>query len=59
MRDGRPMDVRLHRSSGHRELDRAAMRHVQRHWTFQPAMRDGVAVEAIGLVPIAFDLSRG
>lgn len=58
-RDGRPMDVRLHRSSGNRELDRAAMRHVQRHWTFQPAMRDGVPVEAIGLVPIAFNLSQG
>lgn len=58
-RDGRPVDVRLHRSSGNRELDRAAMRHVQRHWTFQPAMRDGVPVEATGLVPIAFNLSRG
>lgn len=58
-RDGRPIDVRLHRSSGNRELDRAAMRHVQRHWTFQPAMRDGMPVEAIGLVPIAFNLSRG
>lgn len=57
--DGRPMDVRIHRSSGNRELDRAALRHVQQAWTFQPAMRDGVAVEAIGLVPIAFNLSRG
>ncbi|MET0328205.1 MAG: energy transducer TonB [Luteimonas sp.] len=57
--DGRPMDVRIHRSSGNRDLDRAALRHVQRVWTFQPAMRDGVAVEAIGLVPIAFNLSKG
>ena len=55
--DGRPMDVRIHRSSGNRDLDRAALRHVQRMWTFQPAMRDGVPVEAIGLVPIAFNLS--
>jgi len=57
--DGRPMDVRIHRSSGNRDLDRAALRHVQRTWTFQPAMRDGVAVDAIGLVPIAFNLSKG
>lgn len=57
--DGRPVDARIHRSSGNRELDRAALRHVQRVWTFQPAMRDGVAIEAIGLVPIAFNLSRG
>lgn len=58
-RDGRPLDVRVHRSSGHRELDRAALRQIQRQWTFQPAMRDGVAVEAIGLVPVEFNLSRG
>ncbi|NYZ62632.1 energy transducer TonB [Luteimonas deserti] len=57
--DGRPLDVRVHRSSGHRELDRAALRHVQRSWSFQPAMRDGQAVEAVGLVPISFDLARG
>lgn len=58
-RDGQPLDVRLHRSSGHRDLDRAAVRHVQQTWRFQPAMRDGVPVEAIGLVPIAFNLSGG
>jgi len=29
---------------------------VLRHWRFQPALRDGVAVEAVGLVPIAFRL---
>lgn len=57
-RDGRPLDVRVHRSSGNRELDRAALRQIQRQWTFQPAMRDGVAVEAIGLVPVAFNLAR-
>lgn len=58
-RDGRPLDVRLHRSSGHRDLDRAAVRHVQRSWHFQPAVRDGVAVETVGLVPIAFNLASG
>lgn len=58
-RDGRPVDVRVHRSSGNRELDRAALRQIQRRWTFLPAMRDGVAVEATGLVPVAFNLARG
>ncbi|MEN4902263.1 energy transducer TonB [Luteimonas sp. TWI1437] len=57
--DGRPLSVRVHRSSGHRDLDQAALRQVQRHWTFQPAMRDGRPIEAIGVVPIAFDLDRG
>ncbi len=57
--DGRPLSVRVHRSSGYRDLDQAALRQVQRHWTFQPAMRDGRPIEAIGVVPIAFDLDRG
>ncbi len=56
---GRPQEVRIHRSSGHRDLDQAALRHVLRHWTFQPAMRDGRAVPATGIVPIAFRLDRG
>ncbi len=44
---------------GYRELDEAARRHVLRRWRFQPAMRDGRAVQAIGLVPIEFSLDRG
>ncbi|MCD9028094.1 TonB family protein [Luteimonas sp. BDR2-5] len=57
--EGRPQDVRVHRSSGNRDLDQAALRHVLRHWTFQPAMRDGRPVPATGIVPIAFTLGRG
>lgn len=56
--DGRPLQVDVHASSGHRVLDQEAMRHVLRHWTFRPAMRDGRAVQAIGLVPIEFTLGR-
>ncbi|MGQ4583863.1 TonB family protein [Lysobacter sp. F60174L2] len=56
--DGQPLEVTIARSSGHRELDRAALRHVLEHWRFQPAMRDGHAVRAIGLVPISFALRR-
>ena len=54
--DGQPLEVLVHASSGHRSLDEAARKHVLKHWTFRPAMKDGRAVQAIGLVPVAFDL---
>jgi protein TonB len=57
--DGRPLEVTIHRSSGNRDLDAAARRQVLRNWTFRPAMKDGRAVQAIGIVPIDFNLDRG
>lgn len=54
--DGRPLRVDVQRSSGDRRLDLAARRQVLEHWHFRPAMKDGRAVQAIGLVPIAFKL---
>ena len=54
--DGRPLEVNIAQSSGHRELDRAALDHVLKRWTFRPAMKNGQAVQAVGLVPIAFNL---
>lgn len=54
--DGRPLEVLVHASSGHRSLDEAARRHVLKRWIFRPAMQDGRAVQAIGLVPVAFEL---
>lgn len=54
--DGQPLDVRVVRSSGHRVLDQAARRTVLSKWRFQPATRDGRAVEALGRVPIEFKL---
>jgi len=57
--DGRPLRVEVDTGSGYRELDDAARRHVLRRWRFQPAMRDGQPVQAIGLVPITFSLDRG
>ncbi len=54
--DGRPLEASIAQSSGHRELDRAALDHVLKRWTFRPAMKNGRAVQAIGLVPIAFNL---
>lgn len=56
--DGRPVEVGIERSSGHELLDREAMRHVLRRWSFQPATRDGQPIQAIGLVPIEFHLGR-
>jgi protein TonB len=54
--DGRPLDVQIQHSSGNRLLDNAARRQVLERWMFRPAMKDGRAVQAIGLVPIAFNL---
>lgn len=54
--DGRPVAVDIARSSGHRVLDQAAQQQVMRQWRFRPATQEGHAVEAIGLVPVAFSL---
>lgn len=54
--DGRPIDVVVERSSGHRVLDAAARRHVLAKWTFRPAIRNGRAVQAVGLLPVEFSL---
>jgi len=56
--DGRPLEVHIARSSGNRALDTAAKRHVLAKWRFEPAVRDGRAVQAIGLVPVDFVLTR-
>lgn len=56
--DGTPLEVRVLRSSGHRLLDQAARKVVLSQWRFQPAMRDGRAVQALGRVPIVFTLER-
>jgi protein TonB len=54
--DGRPLDVSIESSSGHRVLDQAARTQVLKQWRFKPAMQDGRASQAYGLVPIAFSL---
>lgn len=54
--DGRPLEVTVSQSSGHRELDEAARAQVLKRWSFQPATKDGHAVQAIGMVPIEFAL---
>lgn len=54
--DGRPIEVQIERSSGHRVLNAAARKQVLSKWRFRPAMQDGHAVQAIGLVPVEFNL---
>ena len=54
--DGRPLEVSIARSSGHRELDEAARAQVLKRWSFQPATRNGQSVQAVGMVPIEFAL---
>lgn len=54
--DGTPLEVVVQTSSGNRSLDRSAVQHVLKRWRFQPAMQDGRAVQAWGLVPIVFSL---
>lgn len=55
---GAPKRVEIARSSGHARLDAAAKESVE-HARFRPVMRNGVAVSAWGIVPIAFRLAQG
>ena len=57
-RDGLPVEVDIARSSGSRQLDRAAREAVLRS-RFRPVQVNGIAVEARGLVPIEFSIERG
>lgn len=54
--EGRPQSVEISTSSGHRSLDLAARQQVLRHWQFRPAMIDGQASGAIGMVPVTFSM---
>lgn len=56
--NGRPLDVTVSQSSGSRELDEAARIQILKRWSFRPAMKNGQAVQALGLVPIAFNLQN-
>jgi len=56
--DGLPRQVDVERSSGYRQLDRAAREAVLRY-RFRPLRVNGMAVEASGVVPIEFSLQRG
>ncbi|MBS0213735.1 MAG: energy transducer TonB [Proteobacteria bacterium] len=52
--DGRVLQARVVHGSGDRRLDAAAREQILRYWRFQPAQRDGKAIQARGLVPVVF-----
>lgn len=52
--NGLPIEVTVERSSGNRSLDNAARAQVTRHWKFRPAIDNGRAVQAYGLIPVDF-----
>ena len=47
----------MEKSSGYRELDRAAIAAVKT-WTFNPGVRNGVRYEGYALVPFDFNLNE-
>lgn len=55
---GQVIDIRVHRSSGHRDLDQSAIKQVRR-WAFRPAERDGKKIASDVIVPVVFSLTRG
>jgi periplasmic protein TonB len=55
---GKPIEVSLKKSSGYRELDRNAMKHVLATWRFHPAMHQGIAIPALALVPVNYTLNE-
>lgn len=55
---GKPVQVRVERSSGHRVLDNAARKQVLERWRFRPAQHEGQAVATWARVPVSFRLIR-
>ncbi|WP_267225593.1 energy transducer TonB [Dyella silvae] len=53
--NGRAIDATVHKSSGHSDLDEAALQSVSR-WSFSPGMTDGKPQERWVLVPVTFQL---
>ena len=54
--DGTPKDIKVEKSSGYRELDRAAL-DAARRWRFNPEIRNGRKVEGYARVPVSFNLN--
>ena len=54
---GRPDEITVERSSGHKVLDKAAIGTVKR-WTFNPAKDGNIPIHSIVKIPIKFSLTR-
>jgi protein TonB len=55
---GNAATAEIARSSGHEELDAAAIAWVKAHWRYQPAMKDGHAVAANTTANVTFRLDQ-
>ena len=55
-KQGTPLDVRVNKSSGYLDLDRAAI-WTSKHWTFKPETIDGLPADSYVRVPINFAVS--
>lgn len=55
--NGRPQNVRIQASSGHRDIDQACLRAARGH-VFSPALRNGIAQAAEVILPITFSLEN-
>lgn len=56
--DGSPSQVLIDRSSGHAELDAAALDVVKKRWRFVPAKQGDRAIVGWVIVPMEFELKR-
>jgi len=56
--DGKPINASIKKSSGSRELDKNALKHVLATWRFYPAMHQGIAIPALALVPINYKIDQ-
>lgn len=52
---GHPLDIKVDKSSGQRDLDRAAIA-AAIHWQFYPEMKNGIAVDGYVRVPVNFNV---
>lgn len=56
---GKPVEVEIEKSSGHRLLDNTARDHVLKRWRFRPALVGGRPVQAWARVPLNFRIDAG
>lgn len=58
LKNGRPGEIKVNRSSGFARLDDAAVQHVQRAWRFIPARQGDEAVAAWGQFAVTFRIRK-
>jgi len=56
LKDGTADKVRIHKSSGHRSLDKSALKTVK-GWRFSPGTKNGQPAIMEVLVPVRFNLN--